>query len=162
MKNSTFRAKIEIIGINPFVFVPDTVLRQLFDDFGKTKGQIPVKLKIDGHEFTQTLVKYSGHWRLYLNAPMRNAAKKEVGDSALFELRFDPEERITEMPNQLGDALRETPEAKVVFDDLTPSRKKEIMRYISNLKTQESIDKNVKKAIDFLLSKGRFIGRDKP
>lgn len=48
------------------------------------KGKIRVALKIDGFPFTQILVKYSGHWRLYLNTPMRKAAKKEVGDNANF------------------------------------------------------------------------------
>ncbi|MEI9935362.1 MAG: hypothetical protein WDM71_11065 [Ferruginibacter sp.] len=43
---------------------------------GKDKGHIPVKGKLDGHAFIQTLVKYSGKWRLYLNGPMRKASIK--------------------------------------------------------------------------------------
>jgi hypothetical protein len=82
MEMKKFTAKIEIIGINPFVFLPDQALKAVFKQAGKDKGKIPVKMKIDGHEFVQTLIRYSGHWRLYLNGPMRKAAGKDVGDKS--------------------------------------------------------------------------------
>jgi uncharacterized protein YdeI (YjbR/CyaY-like superfamily) len=59
-------------------------------------------------------------------------------------------------------ALNENPEAKRLFDGLPASRRKEIVKYISFLKTEKSIEKNVDRAMKFLLGKGRFIGRDKP
>ena len=37
-----FKATLEIIGINPFVFVPEQILTQIFTDAQKDKGQIPV------------------------------------------------------------------------------------------------------------------------
>ena len=49
-----FKAKIEIIGVNPFIFLPERVLHKVFVQAGKDKGKIPVKMKIDGHEFPQT------------------------------------------------------------------------------------------------------------
>ena len=159
---NTFSAQIEIIGVNPFVYIPIEVLSAVFVQANKDKGKIPVRIKIDGHEFPQTLIKYSGHWRLYLNTPMRKAAKKEVGDTAHFEIHFDPEERVIPMHPKLIQALEENKEAKTIFDNLRPSLQLEIVRYISFLKTEESIDRNVIKAINFLLSKQRFIGRDKP
>lgn len=159
---NTFSAAIEIIGINPFVYIPIPVLHSVFIQANKDKGKIPVRIKIDGHEFPQTLIKYSGHWRLYLNTPMRKAAKKEVGDTAHFEIHFDPEERVIPAHPKLILALAENKEAKTIFDSLRPSLQLEIVRYLSFLKTEESIDRNVIKAVDFLLGKQRFIGRDKP
>lgn len=161
-KSKSFTATIEIIGINPFVFVPDEVLNTVFQQAGKDKGKIPVQLTIDGHQFPQTLIKYSGHWRLYLNTPMRKAAQKEVGNSATFELWYDPEKREVPMHPKLAIALQEHKNAQIVFDSLPPSRRLEIVRYISFLKTEESIDRNVAKTIRFLLGNERFIGRDKP
>lgn len=58
--------------------------------------------------------------------------------------------------------LESNPAAKKVFDDLAPSRQHEIVRYIDNLKTDESVDRNVARALDFLLGRGRFVGRDRP
>ncbi|HKO76758.1 MAG TPA: DUF1905 domain-containing protein [Flavobacterium sp.] len=162
MGTNKFSAEIQIIGVNPFVFLPDTVLDSIFKEASKDKGKIPVKMKIDGHEFIQTLIKYSGHWRLYLNTPMRKMAKKEVGDTANFEIAFDPEERVIPMHPKLIKALKDNSEAQSIFDCLRPSLQLEIVRYLSFLKTEESIDKNVLRAVNFLLGKERFIGRDKP
>jgi hypothetical protein len=157
-----FKAKINIIGINPYVLLPARTLNALFKQAGKDKGKIPVKIKIDGHEFIQTLIKYSGHWRLYLNTPMRKAANKEVGDSAIFEIEFDPAKRLIPMHPKLIAALTDNEPAKKIFDHLSPSLQLEMIRYISFLKTEATIDKNVKRAVNFLLGKERFIGRDKP
>lgn len=161
MMNS-FSAKIFIIGINPYVLLPAAVLKTIFTASGKDKGPISVKGTIDGHSFIQTLVKYSGKWRLYLNEPMRRACGKDVGDTAVFHLEFDGEERITAMHPALEKALKKNKKAKAIFDQLPPSRQKEIKRYINNLKTQASVDKNITRAIDFLHGKERFIGRDQP
>ena len=117
-------------------------------------------MKIDGHDFKQTLVKYAGDWRLYLNTPMRKAAGKDIGDTATFEIEFDTEERTISINPKLVQALAENKQAKDIFDGLAPYLQKEIIRYIASLKTEESVDRNVKKAIQFLLGKERFIGRD--
>jgi len=159
-KPKPFEAEIKIIGINPFVFVPKEALNYIFNQAGKNKGQFPVSMKIDGHEFKQTLVKYAGDWRLYLNTPMRKAAGKEVGDIATFEIAFDEEERLIVANPKLEQALAVNKKAKAVFDSLAPYLQKEIVRYIANLKTEASVEKNVKKAIGFLLGEERFIGRD--
>lgn len=160
--HNAFSARIAIIGINPYVLVPDPILTEIFREAKKDKGKIPVIMSIDGHQFGQTLIKYSGKWRLYLNTPMRKAAKKELGDTADFTVVYDPEIRSIAMHPQLETALSQNKEAKQVYDRLPPSRQLEIVRYISFLKTQQSIDRNVAKAIGFLLGKERFIGRDTP
>ena len=157
-----FRARIEIIGVNPFVLLPERALNEVFQQAGKNKGKIPVRMKIDGHEFRQTLVKWKGAWRLYLNAPMRRAAQKEVGRVADFEIAYDPMERVFPIHPKFKQALKENKQAKKAFDALPPSRQLEINRYLSFLKTEGSVDRNVHKAIQFLLGKGRFVGRDKP
>jgi hypothetical protein len=157
-----FKAKIEMIGVNPFVFLPERVLHEVFKQARKNKGKIPVKMKIDGYEFTQTLIKWRGSWRLYLNTPMRKAAKKDVGDVANFDIAYDPTERVFPMHPKFEKALLENKEAKKVFDSLRPSLQLEINRYFSSLKTESSVDRNVTKAIQFLLGNGRFVARDKP
>jgi len=159
---NTFKAKIEIIGINPFVFLPDRVLKSLFTQSGKEKGPIPVHGTIDGHPYKQTLVKYSGAWRLYINGPMLKASDKKVGDRTSLTIEFDPKDRSISMHPKLKAALKANKSAKTTFDKLPPSRKNEVVRYISHLKTEASIDKNVARAILFLTGKDSFAGRDRP
>ena len=161
-KPNKFSAQIEIIGINPFVYLPDNVLKAIFVQADKDRGKIPVRIKMDGHAFGQTLIRYQGHWRLYLNTPMRRATKKEVGDKADFEIAFDNTERKIPVPPKFEKALNENVEAKKIFDNLRPSLQHEIIRYLSFLKTEASVDRNVVKAVNFLLGNERFIGRDKP
>ena len=157
-----FKARIEIIGINPFVFVPNKILKDTFKKAGKNKGHIPVCGTVNGNFFIQTLVKYSGHWRLYINTTMLKNSPKRIGEQIEVTLDFDPSDRTIKVHTKLAKAFKENPEAKKIFDRLSPSRQKEIVRYISALKTEESINKNVEKAVNFLHGKDRFVGRDKP
>lgn len=159
---SLFKATIEIIGVNPFVFLPEENIEALCAQAGKHSGKIPVKMKIDGHEFPQTLVKYAGHWRLYLNMPMRKAAGKDVGDTATFEVDYDPSDRSIPVHPRLQLALEGNPAAKAKFDSLPPSRQHEIVRYIAHLKSEVSVERNVARAMLFLQGEERFVGRDKP
>ena len=157
-----FKATIEIIGVNPYVLLPEKVLNAIFEQAQKNKGPIPIKGKINGFDFIQHLVKYSGEWRLYLNTPMRSATNTKVGDRVTLEIEFDPIERKIEMHPKLSMALKMDKTAKKIFDQLAPSLQKEIVRYIHNLKTEESMDRNVERAIQFLHGKQRWIGRDRP
>ena len=158
----SFKAKIYIIGINPYVLLPEEILNNIFSQAKKDKGAIQVRGKLDGHSYLQNLVKYSGKWRLYLNGPMRKAAGKDVGDTIEVHIEYDPVERIIPVHPKLAKALKENKEAKNVFEKISPSKQKEIVRYIAHLKNEESVDINVTRAIQFLLGNGRFAGRDKP
>jgi Domain of unknown function (DUF1905)/Bacteriocin-protection, YdeI or OmpD-Associated len=157
-----FTATIKIIGVNPYVLLPVKILKNIFLQSGKNKSPIPVKGTVDGHVYKQTLVRYSGKWRLYINGPMLKAAEKNVGNVIEVSIMFDAEERMVAMHPKLKTALNKNKDAVTVFNTLPPSRQKEIVRYISHLKLEEAVERNVEKAVNFLLGKQRFIGRDKP
>ena len=161
-KMLSFKADIEIIGINPFVFVPPRILKAIFRQAGKDKGKIPICGRINNAPYKQTLVKYSGEWRLYINSSMLKNSPKRIGETIELTIAFDDSDRTIEPHPKFIQALQANEKAKAIFDDLRPSLKLEIVRYIVNLKTEESVDRNIIKAIEFLLGKGRFVGRDKP
>ena len=146
----SFSARIHIIGINPYVAVPEDVLHNLFEQAGKNKGPTLVRGTLNGKNFRQTLVKYQGAWRLYLNTPMRRGAGIDVGDEATVELEFDPEPRIVPMHPKFARALSRNREAKTAFEKLAPSRQKEILRYLNSMKTDESLVRNIEKVIQHL------------
>ena len=156
------KAKIEIIGINPYIVLPEKVLESIFIEAGKEKSPIPIKGTINGAPYIQNLVKFKKAWRLYINTRMLKDSPKRIGEIIEITIGYDPVERIVEQHRKLTEALIENKEAKFIFDGLRPSLQKEIVSYIANLKSEESIDRNVHKAIAFLLGKERFIGRDKP
>jgi hypothetical protein len=162
MRSHHFTAVLDIIGINPFVFVPEEILSSLFESSGKNKGPIPVAGKVNQRDFKQTLVRFAGHYRLYINLKMLPNSPKRIGEKLEIEISFDLEDRNISMPEKLQVALDENADAKKVFKALTPSLQSEIIRYIARLKTVDSVDKNIKRAIAFLLGNGSFIGRKNP
>lgn len=157
-----FKAEIEIIGANPFVFVPDDILKEVFGQAKKSAGPIPIQGVINGKKYKQTLVKYDGAWRLYINTSMLKNSPKRIGEMVEMTISFDPESREIKPPEDFIFALNGNKEAKTVFDSLPPSRKLEIVRYLARLKSAEALERNIKRAISFLLGNERFVGRDNP
>ena len=157
-----FKAELQIIDGNPFVFVPEEILTAVFVEAEKTKGPIPIRGTLNDKPYRQTLVKFRGEWRLYINMKMLPNSPRRIGEVISLSIEYDPGDRTIEAHPNLVSALEENEEAKRVFESLPASRRKEIVRYISQLKKEESIDKNIKRAIRFLLGKERFVGRDNP
>lgn len=158
MKNH-FTAKLEIIGINPFVFIPEEVLKEIFETSGKNKSPIPVKGTVNGKQFKQNLMKYLGEWRLYVNLTMLKDSPKRIGEMIDISIEFDDSERTVPIHPQLDKRIKESSIALKNFENLIPSRKLELIRYINNLKTQASIDKNIEKIIQHLHGETDFFGK---
>ena len=147
----SFSAKISKIGINPYVGVPEDVLDNIFRQARRTRGPIPIRGTVNGESFTQTLVRYQGAWRLYINGIMRAAAGIDVGDDAHIRLEFDPTPRTEPLHPKLAHALDSNKSAKAAFEKLTPSRQKEILRYLNSMKTEASLERNIDRVIKNLL-----------
>lgn len=157
-----FNARIEIIGVNPFVQVPARILEVLFAQANKDKGPIPIQGHINGEPYTQTLVKYSGAWRLYINTTMLKNSPNRIGEQITLTVAFDPADRSIPIHPLLVKALEKNKAAKKTFDSLPPSRRQEIIRYIARLKNEATVLKNIEKAISHLQGAGVFAGRKKP
>jgi hypothetical protein len=157
-----FKANIYIIGINPFVFLPPKILRVIFTQAGRYKGHIPIKGSINGNEYKQTLVRYRNEWRLYINTGMLKNSPQKIGEQVEITVAFDSDSREIKMPGEFAKALKANKEAALVFEKLTAYRKKEIVRYLANLKTKESLERNITKAIRFLIGEEKFAGRERP
>ena len=157
-----FLAELQIIGVNPFVLLPEDILDSLLKQSGKLKGPIPVRGFLNDRSYIQTLVRFKGVYRLYINGAMLKDSPKRIGEVVRIQIQYDPEVREVKIPENFLIALNENTEAKCVFNNLPPGRRKEIVRYLAKLKTDEALALNVKKAIDFLLGKSKFAGRTKP
>ncbi|GAB0157957.1 YdeI/OmpD-associated family protein [Chryseobacterium sp. Alg-005] len=158
MKN-TFTAKLEIIGINPFVFVPEDILERIFETSGKRKSPIPVKGTVNGKEFKQNLMKYLGEWRLYINLTMLPNSPKRIGEAIEVSVDYDDSDRSISIHPELDRAIKEDPIVLKNFEALIPSRKHELIRYIHHLKTEESIRRNIDKIIRHLKGETDFFGK---
>lgn len=157
-----FKDHIKIIGINPYVSVPDRILKKIFEQAGKDKGHIRIKGTVNGDAYTQTLVKYSGEWRLYINTTMLKDSPKRIGEKIDLTVEFNGAEKEVPDSPEFLKALKKDKAAKQVFDALSPSKRNEIVRYLASLKTKETLDRNILRAINFLHGRDRFMGRDRP
>jgi bacteriocin resistance YdeI/OmpD-like protein/uncharacterized protein DUF1905 len=157
-----FEVELEIIGINPFVSVPEPILEAIFDAAGKRTGPIPIAGTVNDAPYKQSLVRYRGAWRLYVNTAMLKDSPRRVGERLRLTVAHDPIGRAAPASPEFERALAEHPAAKAVFDGLRPSRQREIVRYIAALKSPASVERNVARAIAFLTGEGRFVGLDKP
>jgi hypothetical protein len=157
-KRLSFSAKVHTLGINPCVDVPAEIADALLKQANKKNGPVPVRGRLRARPFTQTIVKFRGVWRLYLNGDMRRRAGVESGDRVEIELAFDPKPPQTRIPARLASALRADMRARAAFDALTPSRRKEIIAYLDYLKTDEALERNVNKVLGQL----KTLPTDKP
>jgi hypothetical protein len=159
MKNNSFTATLEIIGINPFVFVPEEILDTVFEKSGRNKSPIAVKGTVNGKEFKQNLMKYLGEWRLYVNLTMLKNSPKRIGEVIEVVLEYDDSDRSIAIHPQLEKAIKESALATENFEKLIPSRKNELVRYINNLKIEASIQRNIEKIIRHLHGETDFFGK---
>lgn len=149
-KPHLFSTTIQKVDINPYVRVPASIVRHLQQAAHKDKGPIPVTGTLQGQPFSANVVRFRGLWRLYLNTPMRRAAGVDVGDHATIELRFDPAPRTEPVPPAFKRALAKNQRAREAFGQLPPSRQKEILRYLNNLKQPATLERNIAKTLRFL------------
>ncbi|ASW73294.1 hypothetical protein IQ37_03845 [Chryseobacterium piperi] len=159
MKNNKFTARLEIIGINPFIFIPGEVLQEIFETSGKDKSPIPVKGTVNGLKYQQNLMKYVGEWRLYVNLTMLKNSPKRIGELLEVSIEYDNSDRSIPIHPKLDQAIRENPVTLHNFENLIPSRRLELVRYINNLKTEESIQRNIDKIIRHLKGETDFFGK---
>ena len=145
-----FSATVRKIDINPYVKVPGPIVRKLHQAAKKETGPIPVAGRLQGQPFSATVVKFRGMWRLYLNTAMRREARVEVGDNVIVGVRFDNTPRTVPSPGKFTVALSKNKSAQAAFQNLTASRRKEILRYLNSLKQPETLERNIAKVIQFL------------
>lgn len=150
-----FEAEIYKTGINWAVDVPSEISQQMVPE----KGYIRIKGQINGFDFRQTLVPVKNSpYRLFINLLMMKGGKTALGEVAEFNIEQNHEkiEQMYEMPEVLAQALKING-LEVVFDKLSPSRKKDILKYLHYIKTAETLQKNVDKVIIQLQQKTKDV-----
>jgi hypothetical protein len=154
MTTLTFRATIKIRGINPYVTVSAARARKLKPSWRKP---MPVLVRVNDAPKDAWRINMmpvgDGSFYLYLHGDVRRASNTGVGDTVTIEVVFDAEYRggpMEPMPDWLRTPLKRNRAAAVAFDALTPSRQKEIVRYMARLKSPEARARNVERVLEML------------
>lgn len=141
----SFTAEIYKTGINAAVDVPEAITGKM----QPVKGYIRIQGSINGFRFRQTLVPVkNAPYRLFVNIPMLKGGDTAIGEMAKFTIEqdFNPIEDDYPMVEALALQL-EDKGLTTAFDNLSPSRKKDILKYLHYLKTEATILKNVEKVV---------------
>lgn len=150
-----FKAKIYKTGINWAVDVPLEISSQLKPE----KGYIRIKGQINDFDFTQTLVPVKNSlYRLFVNFIMMKGGKTALGEIASFTIEQNEVELIMMYPiPELLSKMLAKENLNDSFEALSEARKKDILKYLSFLKTEETGIKNINKLISKLKNKGKDV-----
>lgn len=164
MRGLRFRSVIELNNINPYVLVSARRATRLRKGWRKP---LPVRIRVNGRPETPWRINMmpvgDGSFYLYLHGDVRKASNTGVGDTVTVELEFDdeyPGGPAHPLPPPFRAALNRNPKSRQAWNELIPSRQKEILRYLSHLKTAEALARNIQRAIRVLSGKKeRFMAR---
>lgn len=152
MKNRkiyNFHATIYKTGINFCVDVP----REITSELKAVKGYINVKGTVNGVYFIKSLVPVkNGPHRLFINTITLKDVKTMVGETAAFIIEQDDDtlEQQYPMPAMLALRLKQN-SLTAEFDALSHYRKKEVLRYLNFLKTDEVSEKHIERLVGQLM-----------
>lgn len=159
-----FTAVIRIRGINPYILVNAARAEAVQAGWRKP---LPVRVRINGAPLKAWRINMmpagDGRFYLYLHARIREASGTKVGDKVEAELAFDASYRngpMQPMPSWFRTSLTGNAKAREAWKALPPSRKKEMIRYLSRLQSEAARARNLEKALRVLSGeKARFMAR---
>jgi hypothetical protein len=145
-KKINFKAVIEE-AYNGGAYV--TVPFDVEEAFGKKR--VKVKATIAGFPYRGSMVRMGTEDHiLVVIKDIRVKAGVTFGDEIEVEVEEDTEPRVVVIPEDVGQALAEHPEAGAFFDKLSYSGRKEYMFWIESAKRAETRRNRIAKMIDLL------------
>jgi Domain of unknown function (DUF1905)/Bacteriocin-protection, YdeI or OmpD-Associated len=135
-----FAGKIYKIGIIRYVDVPLETCREL-----ECRGSaVPVRGTVDGVPLRTTLVsRGNGAYRLAIHGDIRKKLRMDTGAVVEIALEIDYEPREPALPPAMVVALRNAPKAQANFRAMTTALRRQIVRYITSVKQQSTLERRV-------------------
>jgi len=123
------------------------------EDLFNKKGQVKIKALFDGKvEYRGSLVKMKSDCHvLGLTQAVRKQLNKTFNDTVFVSLTEDKEERIVEIADDIALVFNENQEAKILFDKMSYTHKKEYIRWIEEAKKPETRENRKIKMIQMIL-----------
>lgn len=139
-----FRATVVLGGKTATgIQVPDDVVE------GLGAGKRPaVVVTVGGHTYRTTVAPMGGAYWIPLAAEHREAAGVQAEQQVDVEIAVDSAPRVVELPDDLAAALDDT--ARAAFDGLSPSHKKEWVRWVEEAKKPETRATRIEKTVEGL------------
>jgi len=138
-----FAASIYKVGVIRYVDVPRDVSRR----FGSA-AHVPVKGTVEGVPVRTTLVsRGNGSYRMAIHGDIRKKLRADAGAVVEIAIELDEESREPELPPALALALRNAPKAQRRFRAITTALRRQIVRYLTAVKSQEVLERRVSRFV---------------
>jgi Domain of unknown function (DUF1905)/Bacteriocin-protection, YdeI or OmpD-Associated len=142
-----FSAQIYKIGIIRFVDVPKDISLAI----GDGAPHVPVRAEIDGIPSHTTLVSRGKRcYRLAIHGDIRKKLKVDAGAVLEIALQRDDAPREPALPPALVLALRNSPKAQAAFRKMTTALRRQVVRYLTSVKQQQTLERRVTKLVRLL------------
>jgi hypothetical protein len=117
---------------------------------GEGAKRFPVVASVNGYTWRTSVMRMGGEFLVGLNHAVRQGADVEAGDTVDIELELDTAPREVDVPAALADALASDRDARVAFDRLAYTHRKEYARWIDDAKRDETRQRRVVQALRML------------
>lgn len=142
----SFVATIFKEGMNYAVDVPD-----VSKDYFQKSGYIPVRGTIDTEVFIGTLIpRREKRYVLFVNWDIRTKIHKTEFDEVKVSIEYDPKSRELPVPEDVELIFSEDSKIYEEFIEMSPSQRREIIRYITDAKKEETRLKRIQMVEDRL------------
>jgi|SRR5580704_1562458 hypothetical protein len=134
-----FAASIYKVGVIRYVDVP----REISKRFGSA-AHVPVIGTVESVPVRTTLVsRGKGSYRMAIHGDIRKKLRLDSGAVVEMAIQLDEESREPELPPALVLALRNAPKAQRRFRAVTTALRRQIVRYLIAVKSQEALERRV-------------------
>ena len=115
-------------------------------------GKAPlVIVTVNGYVYRGKIAVYDGECLIGFSGEHRKASGIQGGETIEVILELDLKPRVTEIPDDLKEALTSN-EIPSIFEKAAPSRQKEFVRQVNEAKTEETRVRRIAKIISELMS----------
>jgi hypothetical protein len=124
-----------------------------------SKGQVKVKVWIDGVEYRTSVAPIGGgkHY-MVVPKPIREAIGKLDGGTIHVAMEPDNEVRTVDVPEDFAAAMSRLAGVRATFDKLSFTNQKEYVRWIEDAKKSETRTNRISKSVE-MISKGKKVPR---
>jgi hypothetical protein len=109
-----------------------------------------VTVTLNNYTYRSAVGKMGNKFMISLSAENRKNANVKGGDTLEITVELDNVPRTVEIPIDLQTAFAKNKTAKANFENLAPSKKKEMVRSINDAKTEETKIRRIEKALETL------------
>ncbi len=143
---ASFKTQLQPRGPAAAVILDDAQVAAV----GEGAKRFPVVATVNGYTWRTTVVRMGGEFLLGLSKEVRQGAGAEAGDEVDVTVELDTAPREVEVPEALAAALAADPEAKVSFDRMAFTHRKEYARWIADAKQEQTRQRRLGQALEMI------------